>query len=534
MKCHLRRLLLIGFLGSIFKCFYALSPVSAVSPHIVIYQVQTGGNGTGTSSQELILIKNTSLTDVNITNWCLQYSSSADNVGFKSCLGSTSQVELWLTAGELISFSSTEFISVNPLFVPDKIFSAGMASTGGHLRLLDANNNEIDKVGWGTAVHPETTAAPVHTSGKVLGRDDSALAIDTDNNSVDFLSIERLAVLSSGLYEVVVPVDLCPNIDDVQASLPDGMLQDEAGDCFSDVCPNLDELQKTIPDGYRIDNGVCTLIPLENRPLVITELYANAPSYDTGKEFIELYNPNDETVLLKGYVLQVGPDFDDDFTFKSGEIKPGAYIVVTDSETGIVLPNSSGVALRLKTPAGMLVSEAPLYPELADTESWAVVDDMWIVTNQVTRTGANKPYIQKAEEEVLGVTTVLAPCPAGKYRNPETRRCRTIETAVATLAPCDEDEYRSPETNRCRKLVSTTSSLKPCDEGEERNVETNRCRKVSIVASSQDELANVVDVPSQQTGGTINWPSMTAVVGLTGGYMLYEWRNEIRRKFRLH
>ena len=534
MKCHSRRLFILVLLGLLFNIVQHPIPVAAISPNVLIYQVQTGGAGSGTASQELILLKNTSNEDVNISGWCVQYSSAADNVGFSACIEPSLQTELWLTAGGLVSLATNEFVTANPLFIPDVVFSSGLAATGGHLRLLNTEALEVDKLGWGTAVHPETLSAVSHTSGKVLGRNDALINLDTDNNSIDFSSVERLAVVMTGLYEVAVPIDSCPNIEGVQVVIPEGMLQDDDGDCFEDMCPNLDELQKVMPVGYVLENELCILVPLEDRPLVITELYPNSPSYDTGNEFIELYNPHDVTISLKGYSIQLGPDFGTDFVFTSGEIGPRQYLVFSDTETGVVLPNSSGVAIRLKSPAGTTVSEVSIYPEIADNESWSLVDDRWIVTNQVTRASANLPYVIKAEEEVLGVTTVLAPCAAGKYRNPETNRCRTIETAVSTLTPCDEDEYRSPDTNRCRKLVSTSTKLQPCDEGEERNPETNRCRKVSIVAASQEDLADIVDITPKQTTGSVNWGVMSGLFVATGGYMMYEWRNEIRRKLRIY
>jgi hypothetical protein len=71
-----------------------------------------------------------------------------------------------------------------------------------------------------------------------------------------------------------------------------------------------------------------------------------------------------------------------------------------------------------------------------------------------------------------------ADCGEGRYRNPETNRCKKVETEAAkTLTPCAVGYERNPETNRCKK-VAVASGLVPCAEGYERNPETNRCRKV--------------------------------------------------------
>lgn len=63
----------------------------------------------------------------------------------------------------------------------------------------------------------------------------------------------------------VGPPDACPNIPGYQMSLPDGMMIDENGDCYTppppptDACKNIDGNQEAIPAGYYRDgsNGNC-------------------------------------------------------------------------------------------------------------------------------------------------------------------------------------------------------------------------------------------------------------------------------------
>jgi signal transduction histidine kinase len=58
----------------------------------------------------------------------------------------------------------------------------------------------------------------------------------------------------------VGPPDSCPNIPGYQSELPEGMLIDENGNCYTppppptDVCGNIDGNQETIPEGYYRDN----------------------------------------------------------------------------------------------------------------------------------------------------------------------------------------------------------------------------------------------------------------------------------------
>jgi hypothetical protein len=347
---------------------------------------------------------------------------------------------------------------------------------------------------------------------------------------------------------------MCPNIDGLQDVVPTEYTKDSVGNCYLDFCPNIAELQIEAPIGYekQLGSEVCTEIALENAVLLITELLANAPSTDTGLEFIEIYNPNNRAIELGGYSLQVGPNYTKQFTITSGKINANEYMVFSDSDSGIVLPNTTGVSLRIVAPAGNIVFETSTYNNAGDSVSWALVEDQWIYTNRPTPKGANLPFLEAALDEEIGVTTLLAPCPIGKFRNPETNRCKAFETALSELQPCDEDEFRNPETNRCRSGVATTSSLvpcrpdqernpetnrcrnittasslAPCPEGQERNPETNRCRKTSVLGVSTDDIPTITDVAVASTSGSLNWPVIVVALLATFGYIFYEWRSEL-------
>jgi hypothetical protein len=63
-------------------------------------------------------------------------------------------------------------------------------------------------------------------------------------------------------YKINAVVDVCPNIDGNQTSIPSGMIKDANGNCVTtppvDVCPNIDGNQTSIPSGMIKDaNGNC-------------------------------------------------------------------------------------------------------------------------------------------------------------------------------------------------------------------------------------------------------------------------------------
>lgn len=528
-------IVLTSLMGSI-----GVRPVGAqaidASSSIVIYQLQTAGGGSGTATEEVVLLLNAGNADVDITNWCIEYSSGNDNTGFRACLEPPdSKTQLWLPVAGMVSFATEAFMLSHPGFTSDVIMSGGMNSSTGHLRLLDSQTVEIDKVGWGSAVSPEGTAVPAHATGMVLSRNVLAEDIDTDDNSVDFSENLIAPIITSDTYEVEVVIDQCPNIEGVQAELPDGHLFNSDNDCVYDMCPTIIGLQNEVPEGYFLnEQDECEQLPLEDATIFITEVYPNSPSYDTGNEFVELYNPNDREVFLEGYRIEVGPSYMNSYALPSIYLPPKSYSAFSDEETGLVLPNATGVALRLISPAGSVVSESTMYTNAPEDESWALIENTWVYTNQITRAAQNKPFLLPTVDEEEGVTSVYAPCPEGKFRNPLTNRCKLINSTTSQLVPCGADEFRNPETNRCKKIASTSSSLVPCGEGQERNPETNRCRNVAVLSSTNSSLTNITDVQPVATEGSLNWPIIVLALLGTIGYMIYEWRSELQQFVRHH
>ncbi len=491
--------------------------VGAISNGPVIYQLQT--QGSSVAGQEYIAIKNLSTQDINVTNWCVSYASSTDVTQTTlACLTPpNTQTKLWLPAGSYFTIASAEFVSAHSGYVPQKTFTSGIGATGGHIKLKDSAGVVVDKLGWGTAISPETTIVPAHTAGKILQRTSG----DTDNNSADYIQTTLTSIPAESIYEQYIPVD---------------------------VCLNIDGLQTDIPNDYESSDGLnCTLIPLENVVILLTELLPNVTSSDTGKEFIEIYNPNDQQVNLKGYKLELGPSYTKTYTFPDQVLGSKEYTSVSDEQTGIVLPNTTG-SIRLRTAAGNITSETAMYDNPDDDMAWASIDNVWQFTNQPTPGGINMPSLAGGSGGSEEPTT-LAACPEGKYRNPETNRCRNIETDSG-VKPCAIDQIRNPTTNRCRSIFASDSGLTACKPGQtrnpdtnrcrgattasnilkacaanqERNMETNRCRKkaVSTVATT-----NVQDIESKTQAEHGGWLlAGTASIGLAG-YGVAEWREEI-------
>jgi len=274
---------------------------------------------------------------------------------------------------------------------------------------------------------------------------------------------------------------------------------------------------------------------------------------DSEGEFIELFNPNEYPVDISGYVLQSGSDFQYDYVFVETVIDE--FLVVYSVNSDLVLSNS-GSKVRLIDLQGNVISETE-YPKVKSDEVWTLIEEEWVLSDRSTPGEENiLPDIEEEaeveNEEEIEEEKTYEPCPEGKFRNPETNRCKNIETDESILKPCLVNQYRNPETNRCKLITSTTttlkpcapdqirnpltnrckkfevagSTLKPCAEGQERNPETNRCRKV-LGASTTEQPAQVSE--QEQDVSYLAMGSVTAGASL---YAIWEYRKDILLKLR--
>lgn len=312
--------------------------------------------------------------------------------------------------------------------------------------------------------------------------------------------------------------------------------------------------------------------PADSSHLQIVEIYPyskNCAPTDEDilcRDYVKLYNPTINTIDLNEYVLRsdsssANRTSSNTVSLSGYTIRPGQYITIsrTDNSGKLSLTNSGGYVWLEDTWGLALYDETMTRYENAgineQMKAWAQNDDgVWKWTSKPRPTSANEFDI-----EVLGASaSSLTECPVGKYRNPETNRCRTIEEAVNalsacpegqvrnpetnrcrsslianTLIPCKEGQERNPETNRCRSIASAVAELIPCDEGYERNPATNRCRKSLSDVVGGSNLANVASVPmGSAPENTLKTVLMFTVAVCAVAYGLYEWRNEVWRFVR--
>lgn len=477
------------------------------------------------TKQEFVQIYNLSSDDVDLNGWFVKLLFSTGSVNRSVALDGT------LKPHSYALITSTEYSAVptNPAADFTTHFTANMTGTGGHAVIIDSLGSTVDRLGWGTAVNPEPTAAAPPANSQMLQRKKvNDVFVDTDNNSVDFERIAQTVPIGGGVYE---PVDVCPNNDAYpgnQASMPVGAQLNASGDCEPSITEYpVISLSEILPD-------------------------PGSPKTDANDEFIELYNPNDVDVDVTGYHIVTGSSLSSDFTLPAYVIPKHGFLTLYSSETKIGLTNSGG-KLQLQSPDKKPMGDVFEYAVTGTDQVWAYLDDGWKLSDKPTPNAQNEIVVLSEEPGMGGGEATSTPCPEGKYRNPLTNRCRNIEADASVLATCAEDEYRNPDTNRCRKAVLAAATITPCQEGYERNPDTNRCRKIANESTApkpcdpgqernpdtgrcrkitvSSKAANVIDSPQKK--GLFNTNSL--VLGIAGvgaiGYGVYEWRSEIGGAF---
>lgn len=493
---------MLKFLGVIvcilFATFLYASSAHAASANVMITHIQAGG--VGVASQELVIIYNTSMDEVDITDWCVKNKS---NVAF-ACFGTglTNQTLAlppysYATVATPAMATALAFSGFTVTYTPTNQSSGSIVGSTDTIKLVDAFGNEVDKQSWTTSLG----------AGMVYTRSTdplfSYLYIDTDTAS-DWS---------------VLPFQFLPNDQTVKRSPPP----------TNDVCPNIPDAQLVIPDDLEFDQFGNCVAPVITPLLKVTEVLPNAAGSDTGREFIELYNPNDFDVTLADYRIEIGPTFEKSYSFPVGSlVSARSYKAFSNSDIHFSLLNSSS-RVRVVTATGALIDEIPAYDNPKDDVSWAWVDGAWKYTASTTPGAANAVTDDEPTNPTVTPDT-RKPCASNQFRNPATGRCKLLATTSrSTLKPCNGNQYRSKETNRCRNLATSTTTRKPCKKGQERNPDTNRCRNSKAMPAADYA---VLGAQTTSNGTWYIWAAIGGVLLLAVGYAIWEWRQEIASAFK--
>jgi hypothetical protein len=409
----------------------------------LITEVQTGfidSNGQESPRQEFVELTNVSPSKVNVTNWTVEYLSSANN-------GSGAPTSVLATLSGQINLNGQvllNHVGYNPAN-PDVVFGEGdtassglIAKSGGHIRIMKGSTM-IDCVAWGSAV-------------AIAGCDKVAAAAPAG------YTLQR--PLTEGFY------DKTRGVANFTPPTPNG------GSLFP-----LTSDPPILPPPADPEPNPSPVPSCDN--ILLSEILANPTGDDAQGEFIELHNPTGITQSLYGCSLRLSNG--KEYAFSATDfLTPNEYRAFPYSTTKLQLGNS-GSTVSLMTATQQL---STTYPALGDDESWSFIDGDWYSTSHPTPNAVN--VLDQGITSVGTTTSILVaaiePCPVGKYRNPTTNRCRNIVAPTPAAAICTPRQERNPATGRCRKITSPTVQA-ACQVNQERNPETGRCRKVNVAAT---------------------------------------------------
>lgn len=405
--------------------------VHADTPALIISEVKIRNDTAG--FDEFIEFYNPGIDPVSLNDYFIGYvnspAPSAEQVFAKSVIG-----EGLLPAGESFVLAKNELDPNLPK--SKKSPFASLSDSGGTLRITDAQDEIIDQFAWTATA--SLAIAPVQflcTSSNTTCNANKAQSFTRDKDDQDDY------ILANPLWLLATPTPL--SVDLMPLPVPDPVPEPNPGPTPD---PNLtDDAAEPSPDqSSQTPEDTTTAASL--LPLQITELLPNpaAPASDSSDEFIELYNPNDQSVDLTGYKLQSGNTFSYSHTFAGTSLGGQQYKAFLVTETGNILSNTSGQS-RLLDPSGTVVAQTNAYDSADDGDAWALINGAWQWTTTPTPNALNVltvPVLKvaTAKTAVSKNKTAVAKKPKAKT----TAKVAAAKTKKPAAAAAERQVYEDP------------------------------------------------------------------------------------------
>lgn len=415
------RLIIIGL---ILVSMYIIVPTrsfASTSP-VLISEMSMGSNSSAT--EEFVELYNNSDDAISLSNWSVYYRSATGS-----------------TYSKKASFLTTAVIQPRGFFVASTfapnnvILVSGMSQTGGVTELRDDKGNVVDRLGYGNTNLANGKPAAAPQSGESIYREYDSVSktmINTNDNLQDFYITPSMSPGSIPVIEI---------------------------EEYSEV----------------------VVYP----SMFINELYPNPnpEQSESTDEYIELYNPNDISVDLNGWLIKDSSG--KTFIVKNKIIEPHGYLALYSSETSIAL-NNTGDFVELYSPNSELKDQSQDYGDAKEGLSWGLVGGFWAWNNSTTPGYVNSDiYIE-----------VITP------------------KSVATKASTKKQAAKKATAKKASAKKPKATKLKS--------------NKAQASNSSGTEETN----PDIQSSFANIWPWLMIVLGTaTIGYGIYEYRPEITNTY---
>jgi hypothetical protein len=422
-----------GYLLALLVLLSSVSPITAkaedlpeniVQQDIVITEVQTNGEGTGTTTHEYIELYNSGAEPVNMLGWTIVYINSSNK---ESTLYSFDKPFLFLPNTFAIGKLATSEATYLPDVLPDFTYKDGLAATAGGIQIKNVEGQIVDLLKWTSS---QSYIDDVTITGLIGGKsaqrrcDNTQTIFTTDKPTQNY----TVASVTPRLITCDSPIEQeDPEDNDTTDTDTDKIDQEIA----------LPDIESTEPS-QRI-----------RLPIVLNELFIDptTPLTDANDEYVELYNPNDIALDVSGYRIRVGATTKYMHSFALGTmIGAREYLVVSAKDSSVSLSNSGGIA-EVYNDINEVV-DSTTYEKAIPGASWARgTGDQWVWTIMPT---LNSQNIIVAPAPIAPVATAKAKIIATKKKTTTSTRAKK-KTNFSVALPIQINELypdpKSPETD---------------------------------------------------------------------------------------
>ncbi len=177
----------------------ASTPVNE-NPSVIIYAIAPRGNketpesGEFISKNEFIILYNTTDANIKINNWKLRNSGSGNGLTYKTFVDIESESELIIKSKSYFLITGDGYDSTKwkgdtaPDFTKNN--ELGISNEGAHIQLVDEEDKEHDRVGYGKSTKLPEGESITFSPSKAIYMYRTNEILDTNNNAVDFTVVE--------------------------------------------------------------------------------------------------------------------------------------------------------------------------------------------------------------------------------------------------------------------------------------------------------------------------------------------------------
>ncbi len=335
-------------------------PVPAVPLTLAVSEIKVTGD-------EFIILRNNTGKDIaDLSGYWLDDFNSNQPLG-SGVSRSTQQLPATKLANGQTVLLSSSGMAVCGAAVVSKL-SVSLTDSAGFLQVVQISQTSlgvmqvpVDYVSWSSGADsiisnlPSTTKDPKAAYYRYANSTGYAWQLaDLDTTNPCQLNVAGGATVSTGLTQPISPV---PSVVGISGNNSLNIPSDDVGLAapqISEVLPN-----------------------------------PASPQIDADDEFIELYNSNNNSFNLSGFILQVGTTTVHKYSFPDGtHMDPHQFMAFYSSDTGLSLSNTDG-QVKLLEPGGNVLGQTDEYTSAKDGYAWVPADGLWQWTTTPTANAAN-------------------------------------------------------------------------------------------------------------------------------------------------